>query len=217
MSSFTIIIGNKNYSSWSLRAWLVLKYSQIKFTEIRIPLYTATTHQEISRYSPTGKVPVLYHEQVPIWDSLAICEYLAEGLPHRRLLPKHPFARVYARSICAEMHAGFPHLRKNMPMNCRAELPGKGMTPEVQTDIDRIISIWRDCREQFGGGGPMLFSHFTIADAMFAPIVLRFKTYGVELDATSQAYADAILNLPAMQEWLDAAKQETEIIPQFEL
>ncbi|MDJ0737565.1 MAG: glutathione S-transferase family protein [Nostocaceae cyanobacterium] len=217
MSNYTLVIGNKNYSSWSLRTWLVLKYCRIKFTEVRIPLNTETTHQEILQHSPSGKIPVLHHGGITIWESLAICEYLAESLPHKRLLPKEPFARAMSRSICAEIHAGFQNLRQNMPMNCRAELPGKGMTPEVQKDIDRIISIWRDCRENFAGSGDFLFSHFTIADAMFAPIVLRFKTYGVELDAISQAYANAILNLTAMQEWLDAAKLETEVIPQFEL
>ncbi|MDJ0795681.1 MAG: glutathione S-transferase family protein [Calothrix sp. MO_167.B12] len=217
MPNFSLAIANKNYSSWSLRAWLVLKYSQIKFTEIQIILNTETTHQEILQHSPTGKLPVLHHGGITIWESLAICEYLAECLPHRRLLPKEPFARAIARSICAEMHAGFQNLRQNMPMNCRAHLPGKGMSSEVQKDIDRILSIWRDCRSTFGGGGNMLFSHFTIADAMFAPVVLRFKTYGVELDPISQNYADAILNLPAMQEWLTAAKLEEATIPEFEL
>jgi glutathione S-transferase len=217
MSQLTLVIGNKNYSSWSLRPWLVLKQAGVDFKEIRIPLYTKTAHLEILKHSPVAQVPILHYSEITIWESLAICEYLAESFTHIPLLPKDIAARALARSISAEMHAGFQNLRQNMPMNCRAKLPGKGMAPGVQADIDRITSIWRDCREKFSHGGDMLFGHFTIADAMFAPVVLRFTTYGIKLDPICQSYADTILDLPAIQEWIAAAKQETEIIPKFEL
>ncbi|MES1026383.1 glutathione S-transferase family protein [Gloeocapsa sp. BRSZ] len=216
MSTFTLVIGNKNYSSWSLRPWLVLKQIGINFTEIRIPLYTPAARQELLRHSPAGKVPILHHGDITVWESLAICEYLAE-FPDTHLLPKEPLARALARSISAEMHASFYKLRYSMPMNCRARLPGLGMQPGVQEDIDRVLAIWNNCRNNFGSSGDMLFSHFTIPDAMFAPVVLRFMTYGVKLDSTSQAYAEAILALPAIQEWIAAAQNEPESIPEFEL
>lgn len=214
MSQFTLVIGNKNYSSWSLRAWLVLKQIGIDFTEVRIPLDTATSRQEILRHSPAGKVPILHHDNITVWESIAICEYLAECFPDAYLLPKEPEERALIRSISAEMHAGFHNLRHSMPRNCRSRLPGKGMKPGVQEDIDRIVAIWRDCRQKFGSNGDLLFSHFTIADAMFAPVVSRFTTYDVKLDPIAQAYADAIWNLSAMQEWVAAAQVEPENIPQ---
>lgn len=217
MSQFTLVIGNKNYSSWSLRPWLVLKQIGVDFTEIKIPLYTATSRQEILRHSPAGKVPILDHNDITIWESLAICEYLAECFPDTNLLPKEPASRALARSISAEMHAGFQNLRSNMPMNCRAKLPGKGMKPGVQADIDRILAIWRECRTKYGTGGDLLFGKFTIADAMFAPVVLRFITYDVKLDSIAQTYVDAIQTLPAIQEWVTAAQVESETIPEFEL
>ncbi|MEB3179961.1 MAG: glutathione S-transferase family protein [Nostocaceae cyanobacterium] len=217
MSPFTLVIGNKNYSSWSLRPWLVMKQTGIEFTEVRIPLYTDTAKPEILRHSPAGKVPILHHGEITIWESLAICEYLAEYFADSRLYPIDVAARALARSISAEMHAGFLALRSNMPMNCRTRLPGKGMTPSVQSDIDRILAIWRDCRQKFAAGGDLLFGHFTIADAMFAPVVCRFTTYGVKLDDITQAYAEAILALPAMQEWLAAAEVEPETIPKFDV
>ncbi len=216
MSPFTLVIGNKNYSSWSLRPWLVLKQVGIEFTEIRIPLYTETAPQELLSHSPVARVPILHHGDITIWESIAICEYLVECFPDIALMPKNIKARAFARSISAEMHAGFQNLRQNMPMNCRAKVPGKGMETGVQEDIDRITSIWRNCREIFGNGGNLLFGDFTIADAMFAPVVLRFATYGVELDSVCQSYADAILNLPSIQEWIEAAKLEKEVISKYE-
>jgi glutathione S-transferase len=216
MSPFTLVIGNKNYSSWSLRPWLVLKHAGVDFAEVRIPLDTETTRQELLSHSPVAKVPVLHHGDITIWESIAICEYLVEFFPGITLLPKDIKARALARSISAEMHAGFQNLRQNMPMNCRAKFPGKGMGMGVQEDINRITYLWRDCREKFGNGGNMLFSDFTIADAMFAPVVLRFATYGVELDSVCQNYADAILNLPSVREWIEAAKQEKEVITKYE-
>jgi glutathione S-transferase len=152
-----------------------------------------------------------------VWDSLAICEYLADEFPTLQWWPQDKTERAVARSISAEMHSGFQNLRQDMPMNCRARLPGKGMTPEVQKDIERITAIWHECRQNFGTSGSMLFGEFTIADAMFAPVVLRFVTYGVQLDSIAQAYTQAVLTLPAMQEWLKAAATEPETIPVFEL
>lgn len=212
MTQLTLIIGNKNYSSWSLRPWLALKQAGIEFSEVRVPLDTPTTRQELLRYSPSARVPVLRHDTLTIWESLAICEYLAERFPNARLWPKDSSARALARSISSEMHAGFQNLRQHMPMNCRARLPGKGREPGVQEDIDRISAIWRDCCQNCEADGDLLFGHFTVADAMFAPVVSRFITYDVKLDATAAAYANAVWSLPAMQEWLAAASAEPEVI-----
>ncbi|MUG98097.1 glutathione S-transferase [Scytonema sp. UIC 10036] len=212
MAQLTLVIGNKNYSSWSLRPWLAMKQFGLEFNEIRIPLDTPETAAQMQKYSPTRRVPVLLHGDLTVWDSLAICEYLAEEYPNLHWWHKEKAARAIARCISAEMHSGFPNLRQRMPMNCRSRFPGKGMTPEVEKEIDRITSIWRECRQNFGTGGDMLFGNFTIADAMYAPVVVRFKTYGVELDAVCKTYAETVLALPAMQEWLKAASLETEII-----
>lgn len=217
MPSFTLIIGNKNYSSWSLRPWLVLKHVGVEFDEVRIPLYTPTAKQEILQYSAAGKVPILQHGNLTVWESLAICEYLAECFPEANLWPQDPHARAIARSISAEMHAGFQNLRQHMPMNMRAQLPGKGRAPGVEADIQRIIAIWQDCRQEFHSKGDFLFGHFTIADAMFAPVVSRFTTYGVSLDPVAQAYVETINTLPAMREWAAAGKAEPEIIERSEL
>lgn len=217
MTQLTLVIGNKNYCSWPLRPWLAMKKFGIEFNEIRIPICTPQSEQQIRQYSPTGKRPVLIDDQLKIWDSLAICEYLVERFPHIHWWPSDRIARSVARSICAEMHSGFSYLRQQMPLNCRAKLPGKGMTPEVQKDIDRITTIWRDCRQNFGGSGRMLFGEFTLADAMFASEVLRFNTYEVKLDSESQDYVEAILALPSVQEWLKDAQSEVEVVPQFEL
>lgn len=217
MTQLTLVIGSKNYSSWSLRPWLAMKQAGLEFDEIRIALDTPTSLQEIRQYSPAGKVPILLDNGLTIWDSLAICEYLAEHYPTKHWWPEDKAARAVARSISAEMHSSFQALRQNMPMNCRAFLPGKGMAPGVQADIDRITAIWRDCRQNFGTGGEMLFGESTIADAMFAPVVSRFTTYDVQLDPTSRAYAEAILALPTMQEWVAAAQTKIEVLADFEL
>lgn len=212
MTQLTLVIGNKNYSSWSLRPWLALKQAGIEFSEIRIPLDTPTTRQQILSYSPSARVPVLRHGTLTIWESLAICEYIAEGFPDAHLWPKDRLARAIARSVSAEMHAGFQNLRQNMSMDCRGRLPGKGMEAGVQEDIDRITAIWRECRQNVKVDGDMLFGHFTIADAMFAPVVSRFVTYDVKLNSVAAAYVNAIWSLPAMQEWVVAATAETEVI-----
>ncbi len=216
MPAITLAIGNKNYSSWSLRPWLLLKQAGIAFTEIRIPLSTPDSRAEILKHSPAGKVPVLHDGDVTVWESLAICEYLAEKVPHQHLWPADPAERAQARAVAGEMHAGFGALRQHMSMNCRKHLPGKGRTPEVLKDIERIGALWNDSRARFGNGGEFLFGQFTIADAMYAPVALRFVTYDVDLDPVSAAYVRTITHLPAVQQWLTQARAETEVIPQFE-
>jgi glutathione S-transferase len=212
MVDLTLIIGNKNYSSWSLRPWLALKQAGIAFEEIRVPLYTPESAAKIRQYSPAGKVPILKHGEITVWESLAICDYLVETFSSPTWWPEHKSARALARSISAEMHAGFVALRTHMYMDCRARRPGEGMTDAVKQDIDRITTMWRDCRRQFAQSGDFLLGAFSIADAMYAPVVLRFITYGVALDPVCQAYADTIVGLPAMQEWLEAAIAEPEVL-----
>ena len=166
MADFTLTIGNKNYSSWSLRAWLACRLAGCDFEEVVIPLREKGSREAILKVSPSGKVPALTHDRVTVWDSLAICEYLAECFPDARLWPKDPAARAMARAVSAEMHAGFPDLRRNMPMNIRATLTGKGMTAEVQADINRVTALWRDCRKRFSGGADFLFGKNLLGDAI---------------------------------------------------
>ncbi|MFO1126914.1 MAG: glutathione S-transferase family protein [Rhodospirillales bacterium] len=208
MSEFTLVIGTKSFSSWSLRPWLAMKMAGVNFEEIVIPLRRPETAAAIARHSPGGKVPVLKHGTRVIWESIAILEYLAEMLPNERLWPVDVAARAQARCISAEMHAGFQALRTNMSMDLRASAPGQGMTPEVAQDIARITHIWRECRERFGAEGPFLFGRFCNADAMWAPVVTRFETYGVELDDVCRAYCRTILDLVPMREWYAAARAE---------
>lgn len=215
MSELRLIIGNKNYSSWSLRPWLAMKVAGIAFSEERIALYGPGSKEKILAFSPAGKVPCLIDGDLRIWDSLSICEYLAEKTPS--LWPQDRAARAHARSISAEMHSGFQNLRTHMSMNIRKRYPGKGRTPEVLAEIARIVEMWSECRVRFGASGPFLFGRFAIADAMYAPVVLRLRTYEVELPPAARAYADAILALPALQEWVAAAASEKESLPQFEM
>jgi glutathione S-transferase len=216
MPRYTLVIGNKNYSSWSLRPWLLMKQSRLAFEEVRVPLYMPGSKDTLRKYGPSGKVPVLLDGDVTVWDSLAIAEYLAEHHPERQLWPAEGARRAVARSISAEMHSGFAALRSNMSMNCRGSFTGLGRTVEVAADIERIQRIWTECRERFGAAGPYLFGAFTVSDAMYAPVVLRFRTYAVQLSSVAQQYANAVLALPALQEWVEAAKAETEVIPAFE-
>lgn len=215
-AALTLVIANKNYSSWSLRAWLMLKHVGVSFQEVVVPLRTPETRAAIMRYSPSGKAPCLVDGDVTVWESLAIGEYLAERFPQAGLWPADAGARAVARSIANEMHGGFIPLRRAMPMNMRASLPGYGRADGVQEEINRIEAIWRDMRSRFGAGGTMLFGTFTIADAMFAPVASRFRTYGVTLSETAEDYAEALLALPAMQEWAAAAEAEPWMIPDLE-
>ena len=211
---YRLVIGNKAYSSWSLRAWLAMRHTGIDFEEIRVPLYAGDYRERIARFGAAGKVPILVDGDVTIWESLAICEYLAEAHPERSLWPAGRADRARARAISAEMHAGFQALRSHMSMNVRRSFPGAGMTPEVATDVARIDAIWSGCLERYGG--PFLCGSFTIADAMYAPVATRFETYAVPLSAPARRYADTVLALPAMREWYAAARAETEVLPQYE-
>jgi glutathione S-transferase len=202
-----LVIGNKNYSSWSLRPWLAMKVHGVAFDEKRIHLYAPDSKAQILRHSPAGKVPILKDGDTTVWDSLAILEYLAERNP--RLWPRDASERAKARSIAAEMHSGFAKLREHMSMNVRKRYPGKGRTPEVLADIARISAIWAQAK------GPFLFGEFTAADAMYAPVVLRFRTYGVE--GPNRRYMDAMLALPAMREWIEAAEREPESIRELDM
>jgi glutathione S-transferase len=208
MADLTLVIGTKTYSSWSLRPWLAMAYAGIEFDEILIPLRQPDTVANILVHSPAGKVPVLKTPRATIWESLAICEYVAEAFPDRRLWPEDVTARALARSVSAEMHSGFADLRACMPMNLQAPEPGRRRTPACEADIARVLQLWRDAKARFGADGPFLFGHFTIADAMFAPVCTRFRTYQVQLDPESQAYVDTVLALPAMQAWYEAARRE---------
>ena len=215
MSKFTLVIGNKAYSSWSLRAWLALKMTGAPFDEIVIALSRPETYQKILTHSPSGRVPALLADGMTVWDSLAILEFLAERFPEAGLWPADPIKRALARSISAEMHAGFAPLRRHMPMDLKQRRPGLGRMPAVFDDIARITEIWRGCRARYGGPsgqGPFLFGRFTNADAMFAPVATRFVTYEVPLDEDSQAYVDAIVALPAMAEWTEAAIAEPWVV-----
>jgi glutathione S-transferase len=219
-AAFTLVIANKNYSSWSLRGWLALKHVGVPFQEVVVPLRQPDTRATILRYSPSGKAPCLIHrtngETVTVWESLAIGEYLAEQFPTAGLWPADAAARAHARSIAHEMHGGFVPLRRAMPMNIRLSLPGYGMADGVQEDINRIEAIWRETRNRFGAGGALLFGSFTMADAMFAPVALRFRSYGVPLGDDATAYMNALLAMPAMKDWMAAAESEPWMIPDFE-
>ncbi|MDY7576917.1 glutathione S-transferase family protein [Herbaspirillum sp. RTI4] len=210
-TGFKLVIGNKNYSSWSMRPWVLLNAFAIPFQEIRILLRQPDTAEHIARYSAAGRVPILLTAEAPIGDSLAICEYLAEQFPDLGLWPRDSTARAVARSVCAEMHSGFTGLRSAMPMDIRASYPGQGRTPEAQGDIGRICEIWEDCLAEFGHH-QFLFGDFSIADAFYAPVVMRFRTYGVSLAPALQAYADRVAAHPAVAHWIADAQAETETL-----
>jgi glutathione S-transferase len=216
MTDLTLVIGNKNYSSWSLRPWLLLKQAGIPFREHRLAIRSDAWFAQINELSPSGRVPALHHGALRVWDSLAICEYLAERFPDQQLWPRDVATRAVARSVSAEMHAGFQALRQNMFMNIRRRWPTRGRTPETLADIERIAAIWNDCRARYGQDGPFLFGTFSIADAMYAPIPLRFQTYDVRIDGAAGAYARNLLALPAVQEWEAAAHAEPEQLAHYE-
>ena len=212
MKPLKLAIANKNYSSWSMRPWVLLTQAGIAFEEIQLKFSDDARVAGIEPYSPTQQVPVLIVDGEPVWDSLAIGEAVAELFPDKQLWPADARARQIARSICAEMHAGFRSLRSAMPMNIRATLPGKGMSPAVQKDIERIVEIWEACRARYGNGGELLFGQFGIADAYYAPVATRFLTYAVTLPPVAQRYADALLALSAVRAWMAQARRETEFV-----
>ncbi len=211
-----LVIGNKNYSSWSMRPWLAMKAFNIPFDEVRILLHQPDTSTNIALYSAAGRVPVLVTSDMTIWDSLAICEYLAEQFPEKNLWPQDVAARAMARAICAEMHSGFTGLRNAMWMNIRASFPGRGRTADAQADIGRISEIWETCLSQFGHH-EYLFGDFSIADAYFAPVVMRFRTYAVSLAPALDAYAARVAAHPAVAQWTADALAETERLPKYDV
>jgi glutathione S-transferase len=202
--ALTLFVGSKRYSSWSLRPYLALAHSGAQFETRTILLDQQDTKAKIAEVTPAGKVPVLHDGDLVIWDSLAICEYVAEQYP--ALWPADRKARARARSVSAEMHSGFAPLRRDMPMDVCSHKPGQGHTPEALADAKRVQAIWRECLA--ASGGPFLFGAFSIADAMFAPVTTRFTTYGVDMDATCKAYVDAVAALPAMKQWVADAERE---------
>jgi glutathione S-transferase len=212
-----LIIGNKNYSSWSLRPWIAMKAAGIPFEEELIPLYLPGSREKILEYSPAGKVPVLIDGAAVIWESLAILEYLAEKFPDKGLWPEDPLARAYARSVATEMHAGFVALRTHCTMNMWLPPKPRPQPPEVMDDMTRIETIWRECRAQFGQGGPFLFGTFGNADAMYAPVVARFHNYGLPVAADTLAYMNAVRALPAWVEWKEASLKEPWVMQHNEV
>ncbi len=212
-----LVIGNKNYSSWSMRPWLALKANHVAFEEIFIPLYTGDTDKKrILDFTQSGKVPALLDDDVRIWDSLAIIEYAAERFPQTRLWPEDRASRAHARSISAEMHSGFAALRNECGMNLHRPVGAIKLSADARADIARIQQIWTECRERYGKSGPFLFGAFGGADAMFAPVVHRFRTYAIEVEPEARHYMDAMMSLPAFQEWTSAGLAETLVIEKFE-
>jgi glutathione S-transferase len=212
---YRLVIGNKNTSSWSLRPWLAMQRSAIPFEEIAINLRAPDRKEQILAHSPSGKVPALWAGDLMIWDSLAILEYLAGEHPHAGLWPKDGGARAIARAVSAEMHSGFQALREHCPMDFTARIPRQSHAEPVEANIRRIVALWRDCRHRYGGSGPFLFSTFTIADAMYAPVASRLRTYVPDLgpfgdDGTAAAYVDSLFAMPEMAAWGEGARREVE-------
>jgi glutathione S-transferase len=211
-----LVIGSKNYSSWSMRPWVAMTAFGIPFEEVHVSLAAPDRTALIAQYSSAARVPVLIAGETTIWDSLAICEYLAEQFPDKNLWPQDVAARAVARSICAEMHSGFTGLRSAMWMNIRASFPGKGRTPEAQGDIGRVCEIWEDCLTR-SGPHRFLFGEFSIADAYYAPVVMRFRTYGVSLAPALQAYVERVAAHPAVAQWMREALDERESIEKYDV
>jgi glutathione S-transferase len=212
-----LVIGNKNYSSWSLRPWLAMKTAGIAFDETVISLEADDFKKRVTAVGGAGKVPVLIDGDVRVWESLAILEYLAEKFPSAGLWPQDARARAYARAVASEMHAGFVPLRRHLPMNVWRPVKPRPLDEAVAADVARIIAIWSACREQFGAGGPFLFGAFSAADAMYAPVVWRFHTYAVDVSPLARDYMRAVMALPAWNEWREAARRETWVLPHDEV
>ena len=217
MAKLNLVIGNKNYSSWSLRPWLALTMANIPFEETVIQLYEPQSKKRITEHSKAGRVPVLHHGKVTIWESLAILEYVAELFPEKRLWPDGKAARAAARSAATEMHSGFAELRNACPMNLRRPRKPTALSDAVKSDVARIDVLWRECRRAYGRKGRFLFGAFSNADAMFAPVVTRFDTYDIKVSTESRAYMEAMLATRAFQAWKKAAIEEPWTIPQVEV
>ncbi len=217
MSELTLVIGNKNYSSWSLRPWLFLKYFEIPFSEVNISLYAGEYKEKILQYSAAGKVPSLMDGDLPVWDSFAILEYLADKFPEKKGWPDDIKTRAKARSISAEMHSGFFDIRSELPMNCRKVFENFKPSDKSMMDITRIRKIWSECLKEYQSDGPWLFGRFSIADCMYAPVVMRFVTYKISLSEQEEQYVKTVKNHPAMVEWINAGKEEPEIIASSEI
>ena len=214
--ALTLVIGNKNYSSWSFRPWIAMRVAGIAFDEIVIPLYRDGSKERILSYSPGGKVPALIDGDVRVWETLAILEYLADKFPAAKLWPADAATRAHARTIASEMHAGFAPLRRTCPMNMWRPVKPRELTAEVKANVARIDAMWTDCRSRFGVGGPFLFGAFGAADAMYAPVVSRFHTYAIEASPASRAYMAAVMALPAWSEWRTVALKEPWVLPEDE-
>ena len=217
MHELHLIIANKNYSSWSMRPWLIMTACGLSFRETIIPLDQPDTTQRIREHSRAGKVPVLQHGDVTVWESLAIIEYLAETFPNAGIWPKSTKARAVARAVSSEMHAGFAALRRTCPMNLRRPQKAVPMDEAVNADVATIQALWSTCRKEFGREGPFLFGAFSAADAMYAPVVTRFDTYDVAVDDDTREYMNAVGGLPAFQEWRKAGLEETWRVPSDEV
>lgn len=211
-----LVIGNKNYSSWSMRAGVFLRHFNVECEEVRIPLFTPNYKEQLAEYSPTLRVPALIDGELTIWDSLAICEYVSDRYLNGAGLPTDPAIRGLCRAYCAEMHGGFFALRNEMPMNCRTRFKVE-IGAELQADIDRIQQLWSEARSAYKAAGPYLFGEFSLADAFFAPVVMRFRAYEVELNSECSEYANAIVQNEAVQAWVSDAKAESESLPDFHL
>lgn len=215
--ALTLVIGNKNYSSWSFRPWIAMRVAGIAFDEVVISLDAEDFKARVSKHSGTGKVPVLIDGPVQVWESLAILEYLAEKFPASKLWPADAAARAHARAISSEMHAGFLPLRRACPMNMGRPVKRLVLNADVAANVARIDAMWTDCRSRFGAGGPFLFGAFTASDAMYAPVVSRIHTYGISVSEGARAYMTAMMALPAWGEWLSAALKEPWVLPEDEI
>ena len=217
MSKLILIIGNKNYSSWSLRPWIFLRHHHIDFEEKRVPLFLETTAGELAEYKSDYKVPILKDGELVVWDSLSILEYVSEAYLNNKGWPVDRNARSVARSISAEMHSSFSNVRNELPMNCRKKFENIKMSQGAEREIERIMQLWRKCRTEYGENGEWLFGDYSIADAMFAPIALRFSGYSIPLGGVEEKYVKSVLNHPGVVEWVEAGKLETEIIEADEI
>jgi glutathione S-transferase len=217
MSELTLIIGNKNYSSWSLRPWILLRHHQIDFEEKRVSLFVDTTAEELAEYDSDYKVPILKDGEMVVWDSLSILEYVSEAYLDNKGWPDDRKARSVARSISAEMHSSFVNVRNELPMNCRKKFENIKLSKEAEREIERIKGLWQKCRNEYGSNGEWLFGDYSIADAMFAPVALRFSGYSIPLSGVEADYINSVLNHPGIVEWVEAGKLETEVIEADEI